>query len=118
MPDYAATEDKGGGDFRGPKVRASARMIAALAKQPAWVEGLGEQTRREVVRKLEDSLALCDSPREIASVVRAISMLERNDIDRTRLFLDAEKQDTAPPAAASDIDLWKAAGETYGKGTV
>ena len=90
-------------------------MIAALAKQPAWVEGLTDKTRADVIRKLEDSLDACRSARDVASVVRAISSLERNDIDRTKLFLDAERQDSDPPPAASDIDLWKAASGTLAK---
>lgn len=79
--------------------RASARMIAALAKQPAWVESMSPELRQRLVAQLEAQIPLCDSPRDIASITRALASLEKNDIDRTRLFLDAEKQDGSDETA-------------------
>lgn len=68
-------------------------MIAALAKQPLWVESLTDEARAKVLQLLNDGLKDATSPREISSVARAIANLERNDIDRTRLILDAEQKD-------------------------
>lgn len=65
-------------------------MIASLAKQRAWTDSLTDEQRENISRRLIDSLADCDSPREIASVVKAIAGLEKNDIERTRLLLEAE----------------------------
>jgi hypothetical protein len=72
--------------------RASARMITALAKQPAWVDSMTPELRERLVAQLAAQIPLCDSPRDIASITRALASLEKNDIDRTRLFLDAEKE--------------------------
>jgi uncharacterized Zn finger protein len=66
-------------------------MVAALAKNKAWTESLSDEDRERISSKLIGSLADCESPREIASVVKAIASLERNDIDRTKLLLDAER---------------------------
>ena len=65
-------------------------MIASLAKQRAWTDSLTDEQRENISRRLIDSLVDCDSPREIASVVKAIAGLEKNDIERTRLLLEAE----------------------------
>ena len=65
-------------------------MIAALAKQRAWTESLTDEQREQISRRLVNSLGDCESPREIASVVKAIAGLEKNDIERTRLLMDAE----------------------------
>lgn len=84
---------EGGGAARGPKMRGSSRMIAALAAAPAWVASLSPEMRAEVVRKLTDGLAAADSPREVASVAKALASLEKNDIDRTKLLMEAETQE-------------------------
>lgn len=84
---------EGGGAERGPKMRGSSRMIAALAAAPAWVESLSPEMRAEVVRKLTEGLAVAKSPREVASVAKALASLEKNDIDRTKLLIDAETQE-------------------------
>ena len=84
---------KGGGEDRLPKPRASCRMIAALAKDPLWVESLSPEARQKVVDKLHDAMHAAESPREIASVVRALANLEKNDIDRTKLVLDADREE-------------------------
>lgn len=65
-------------------------MIAALAKQRAWTESLTDDQREQISRRLIDSLGDCETPREIASVVKAIGSLEKNDLDRTRLLMEAE----------------------------
>ena len=65
-------------------------MIAALAKQRAWTESLTDEQREQISRRLVNSLGDCESPREIASVVKAIAGLEKNDIERTRLLMEAE----------------------------
>jgi hypothetical protein len=83
-------EAKGGGPEKLPKPRAAARMIASLAKQKAWTDSLTDEQREQISRKLIDSLPACESPREIASVVKAIASLEKNDLDRTRLLMEAE----------------------------
>jgi len=83
-------EAKGGGYEKPPKPRAAARMIASLAKQKAWTDSLTDEQREQISRKLIDSLPACESPREIASVVKAIASLEKNDLDRTRLLMEAE----------------------------
>lgn len=51
------------------------------------------ETRAEMVAKLEEALTFAKGMREITSITRALTMLERNDIDRTRLFIDAEAAD-------------------------
>ena len=81
---------KGGGEDRLPKPRASCRMIAALAKDPLWVESLTPEMRESLVLKLRDAVEAAESPREVASVVRAIASLEQNDIARTRLVMEAD----------------------------
>lgn len=68
-------------------------MIRALAAAPAWVESLSPEMRAEVVRKLTEGLAVAESPREVASVAKALASLEKNDIDRTKLLIDAETQE-------------------------
>jgi hypothetical protein len=66
-------------------------MIASLAKNRAWTESLTDEDRERISRQLIGSLSACESPREIASVVKAIAGLERNDIERTKLLIDAER---------------------------
>lgn len=68
-------------------------MIRALAAAPAWVASLSDDMRAEVVRKLTAGLAVAESPREVASVAKALASLEKNDIDRTKLLIDAETQE-------------------------
>lgn len=74
-------------------LRGSARMIRALAGAPAWIESLSPEMRAEVVRRLTEGLAAADSPREVASVAKALASLEKNDIDRTKLLMEAETQE-------------------------
>lgn len=81
---------EGGGAVRLPKPRGSCRMIAALARDPLWVESLTPEMRSSLVLKLRDAVEAAESPREVASVVRALASLEMNDIARTKLVMDAE----------------------------
>lgn len=83
-------------------------MITALSKQPAWVEGLTPELRATLMEKLRAGLEIAETAREIASVVRAITSLEKNDIDRTRLFIDAEKQGDG---GESDVELFRQTAE-------
>jgi hypothetical protein len=94
---------EGGGGYRGPKPRGSSRMIAALAKSPAWVEHLTPEMRAQVVTQLHASLAVADSPREIASVAKALASLEKNDIDRTRLLIDHETAEAGETSEAQRL---------------
>ena len=82
------------------------RLIAKLAKDPLWFDGLPDTTRRMVITTLLNSLTRDDpkpSTREIVSVTRALALLERNDIERAKLeqaAATAELMGTAPPMPA------------------
>ena len=65
-------------------------MIASLAKNQAWSDSISDDLRAEIVAKLRDALPHADSPREIASISKALASLEKNDIDRARLLMDAD----------------------------
>jgi hypothetical protein len=97
---------KGGVERLG--IRGSARMIAALSKQPAWVESMTPEMREMVVKKLHAGLHVADSAREVASIAKALAGLERNDIERTRLLIDHEQQEDGEQDAArrlrADLD--------------
>jgi len=67
-------------------------MIAALSKQPAWIESMTPEMREMVIQKLQAGLHVADSAREVASIAKALAGLERNDIERTRLLIDHEGQ--------------------------
>ena len=75
-------------------VRASARMITSLARNPAWSDSITPELRRRLIEKLRADLENSDNARATASIARALGALEHNDIDRARLLLDAEKQES------------------------
>ena len=83
-----------------------ARMVDVTPKEPTIRRALArgrvvmntettslDEMRAEVVRKLTAGLAVAESPREVASVAKALASLEKNDIDRTKLLIDAETQE-------------------------
>jgi hypothetical protein len=67
------------------------RIIGVLAANPAWVESISLEMRATLARKLKDALERCRKPREVASMVKAIMMLEQADVAKARLLLDAQR---------------------------
>jgi len=78
-------------------------MIAALSKQPAWVESMTPEMREMVVQKLHAGLHVADSAREVASIAKALAGLERNDIERTRLLIDHETAEAGDSSQAQRL---------------
>lgn len=78
-------------------------MIAALSKQPAWVESMTPEMRQMVVQKLHAGLHVADSAREVASIAKALAGLERNDIERTRLLIDHETAEAGDSSQAQRL---------------
>lgn len=95
-------QSQGSGAENDGHLRASARMITTLARQKLWTDSLADEHRATLVQKLTDALAVARTPREAIAISKALAALERADIDRARLMLDAEKtgqEDTAQTQA-------------------
>lgn len=58
------------------------RMYCALVSQPGWFDSIPVHLRRLVMDKLTQSLERATKPRDVASITRALSSLERNDLAR------------------------------------
>ena len=86
-------------------------MIAKLAKDPLWFDGLPTTTRKMVITTLLNVLTRQEPPpkiREILGVTRALALLERNDIERAKLEQAAdlaELMGTAPPMPAVAMNV-------------
>ena len=78
-------------------------MIAALSKQPAWIESMTPEMREMVIQKLQAGLHVADSAREVASIAKALAGLERNDIERTRLLIDHETAEAGETSEAQRL---------------
>ena len=65
-------------------------MLVSLARNRAWSDSIDDEVRAKVVAKLRAGLELADDTRDITAVAKALSALERNDIERARLLMDAQ----------------------------
>lgn len=109
MTETHSQHPEGGAEGRQKPDRHSARLIGALAKKRAWVESMTEEQRTALVEKLFAHMELCETPREIASIAKAISALETNDIARARLLVEVEKAEDGSGSAEESVRLLREA---------
>ena len=65
-------------------------MIASLARNRAWTDSLTDEHRERINQRLLESLDTAESARDVAAIAKALAGLERNDIERAKLLIDAE----------------------------
>jgi hypothetical protein len=80
-------------------------MVASLAKHKAWTDNLDDETRSRIMERLQNSIVHAESPREIASLTRAIAALEQNDLARAKLLHDVESTEGKNEAESLLADL-------------
>jgi hypothetical protein len=78
-------------------------MLVSLARNRAWSDSIDDEVRAKVVAKLRAGLELADDARDITAVAKALSALERNDIERTRLLMDAEDRSSGTQNDAAQL---------------